>query len=468
MSTDAMAGDRTQALCAFLASLRFEAIPSATIERAKDLVLDHLGVALHSTELPWTRIVRAYAVAAGGNAESTVYGHPQRVGRGVAALANGTAAHGIGLDDTHDASLCHPGAVVISAALSVAEALGAHPRDFLVAVVAGYEAQCRAGAAAIGALSRGFHPTASTGVFGAAAAVAHLLKLPPLRHQWAFGLAASAASGVMQFAEDGEGNMVKRIYGGMPAQNGIMAAELAAAGLTGPRGALDGRFGFIATFAGSGDATLLTSELGTAWAVDQISIKRYACCRFFHSAMDALRECREEIGFQPEDVEAVAVQTTRSAIESHMNYRPQSVMAAQYSWPYAIAAAALLTPEDPRSFSEASIADPRMAAYMDRVSVQADPELERHVPGKMPASIRITLRDGRIAERLRLEPAGSASDPIDRNGIVSKFRALSGNACGPQAQDAIVQAVLSLDRADSLEPLTATLRGAAAPDAQPS
>lgn len=450
--------DRTRELCAFLSALEFDAIPATVIERAKDLALDHFGVALHSASLPWTRIVREYARSSDGRAESTIYGDAQKVGRRDAALANGTAAHGIELDDTHNASFSHPGAVVIAAALAVAEALDASGRDFLIAVVAGYEAQCRAGAAANAALSRGFHPTAAAGVFGAAAAAARLMKLDRQQLESAFGLAVSAASGVMQFAEDAEGNMVKRLHAGLPAQNGVMAAELAAAGLRGPRQALDGRFGFVQVFGGSSDSSRLTRDLGTAWEIEQVSVKLYACCRHFHAFIDALRECRQQTAFRAEDVQAVEVATTAIALDGRMQYRPRSVMAAQYSLPYAVAATILLDPQDPRSFSEEAIAREAIVALMDRVSAHPDPALERYLPERFPGAVRVTLKDGQQIERTRLDSVGTPDYPIDRAGIVSKFHALMAGVASAQWQDRFADAVFALDTSDGLAHLMPLLR----------
>src|SRR5687767_3933794 len=270
--------DRTRELAAFLSTLDLDRVPARIVERTQDLVLDHLGGALHSAELPWSAIVRDYARAGGDRPESTLYGNGDRVGRRMAALANGTAAHGIELDDTHNESFSHPGTVVIPAALAVAEARAATGSEFLAAVVGGYEAQCRAGAAATAAMSQGFHGTAVSGVFGAAAATALLLRQSAAELESAFGLAVSMASGVMQFTEDPEGSMVKRLHGGLPAHNGILAAELAAAGLRGPRGGIDGRYGFVRMFAHADDASRLTRDLGEAWEIDQISVKLYACC----------------------------------------------------------------------------------------------------------------------------------------------------------------------------------------------
>src|SRR5690606_154075 len=138
MNQDTAVEPTTQ-LCAFLANLKYDDIPPEVIARVQDLLIDHFGASLHSVPLPWTQAVQRHAESRGGVAESTVYGNAAKLDRTSAALVNGTAAHGIELDDTHNASFSHPGAVVIPAALAVAEAIGASGRDFLTAVVAGYE-----------------------------------------------------------------------------------------------------------------------------------------------------------------------------------------------------------------------------------------------------------------------------------------------------------------------------------------
>ncbi len=450
--------DRTREFSAFLSTLDFEAIPARIVERAKDLVLDHLGVALHSADLPWSRIVRDYAGASGEIAESTVYGREHKVGRRAAALANGTAAHGVELDDTHNESFSHPGTVVIPAALAVAEPFQANGRDFLTAVVAGYEAQCRIGAAANAAMSRGFHPTAVAGVFGATTAAARLMRLTSQQIESAFGLAVSMASGVMQFAEDPESNMVKRLHGGLPSHNGIMAADLACAGFSGPRHALDGRYGFLRMFGDSKDAARLTRDLGAAWEIDQISVKLYACCRQFHAFMDAIRECRSESGITPEDIQTIEVIVTQVAIEDRMQYRPRSVMAAQYSLPYAVAATLLMDPQEPRSFSEEAMVRRDMIRLMDRVTARTDPALERFLPEKFPGGVRIQLRNGRFIECTLRDSVGTPERPIDRAGIVCKFRALLNGITNTEWQDRVLDAVFSLEKSDSVATLAALLR----------
>ncbi|TCG02413.1 hypothetical protein BZM26_00825 [Paraburkholderia strydomiana] len=460
MNSDATQS-RTSELIAFLADVKFDVIPSSVVERAKELVLDHLGVALHSADLPWTRIVRSRVASRGGRPESTVFGSVQKSDRSYAALVNGTAAHGIELDDTHNRSFSHPGAVVISAALAVAEAQGNSGSEFLNAMIVGYEAQGRVGSAARGAVGRGVHPTAAAGVFGAAASCAHLMRMEPPKWESAFGLAASAASGVMQFAEDPQGNMVKRLHGGLPAMNGILMAELAGSGFTGPRGSIDGRFGFMQVFGGGGDPRALTDGLGDEWVVEQISIKLYACCRHFHSIIDALLTCRQQTPFSVEQVESIEVSAPAIALDGRLQYRPQSVMAAQYSLPYAVAATLLLDPRDPRSFSEKAARRQDMTSLMDRISAHADPDLDKYLPDRFPGAVCVRLTDGRNIRYMRPDSLGTTDYPLDRAQMISKFRALTSHIGATDWQDKVIDSVFSLDVAGDLSRLTGLLREAA-------
>ena len=449
---------QTAKLSEFLSTLRLADAPARIVERAKDLVLDHLGVALHSASLPWSTIVRDYAAATGDQAESTIYGHGQRVGRRVAALANGTAAHGIELDDTHDESFSHPGTVVIPAALAVAEARRSTGAEFLAAVIAGYEAQCRAGAAANAAMSRGFHGTAVSGVFGATAATASLLKSSAAQLESAFGLAVSMASGVMQFTEDPEGNMVKRLHGGLPSHNGILAAELAVAGLRGPHQGIDGRYGFVRMFGGADDASRVTLNLGKSWEIDKISVKLYACCRMFHAFIDAIQECRDDSGVKTEDIASAEIVGPQLLLEGRMQYRPRSVMSAQYSLPYAVAATLLLDPRDPRSFNEQNMVRADMLAVMDKVTGTADPELDRLLPAKYPGGVRFRMKDGRAVARTLFDSVGTPARPLDRAGITDKFRTLTTGIADARLQENIITTVRALEQDNGVARLTGLLR----------
>ena len=307
-------------------------------------------------------------------------------------------------------------------------------------------------------MSKGFHGTAVSGVFGATAATASLMKSSGAQLESAFGIAVSMASGVMQFTEDPEGNMVKRLHGGLPAHNGILAAELAAAGLRGPREGIEGRYGFVRMFAHTEDASRVTRKLGESWEIDQISVKLYACCRMFHAFIDAIRECRGDSGVRTDDIESAEIVGPQMLLEGRMQYRPRSVMSAQYSLPYAVAATLLLEPQDPRSFSEANMTRPDVLAVMDKVTGTADAELDRLLPAKYPGGVRFRLKDGRVVARTLFDSVGTPERPLDREGIATKFRTLTAGCADTRLQEKIVDAVFALEQDDGVVRLTALLR----------
>ena len=438
---------RTDKLVDFVVGLQSENVPSSAYQRAAELVIDHLAGSLHGLSLPWSEIIADYAEDEGGRADAILYGRG-RVPARMAALANGTIAHGIELDDTHDQSLTHPGAVVIPAALAVAELTGASGQDFLTAIIAGYEVQTRAGAALTGdLLLRGFHPTALSGVWGASAAAAYLLRLSGEQLHSAWGLAASMASGVMKFTQDPHGTMVKRMHAGLPSHNGVMAAQLAARGFRGPRQSLDGKHGFTSVFSPHPEAWRLDKDLGTVWAIENISVKFYACCRLFHAMVDAINLCKKDPSWKVSDIVAIEAFGPRMMSEGHMEYRPQSVMSAQYSLPYSIAATLLLDPRDPRSFNEEAMQRKDVLALADLVTATIDPKLEREYPAKYAGGIRFRLGNGRIIEQELMDSFGTPAKPVDRAGIEGKFRALTDGLVPAERQDKILAAALGLSQA---------------------
>jgi 2-methylcitrate dehydratase PrpD len=228
--------------------------------------------------------------------------------------------------------------------------------------------------------------------------------------------------------------------------------------MQGPRGGIDGRYGFVRMFAQSDDASRVTRGLGESWEIDQISVKLYACCRMFHAFVDAIREVSAESGVRPDNIKSAEVIGPQLLLEGRMQYRPASVMSAQYSLPYAVAATMLLDPQDPRSFSEEAMKRPDMLAVMDKVTASADPELDRLLPAKYPGGVRFELNDGRKVARTLHDSVGTPERPIDREGITCKFRTLTTGVADAILQDKIVDAVFNLERADGVGRLGALLR----------
>ena len=456
--TGAEALGATEALAAFAASIELDRVPAHVVERTKDLVLDHLGVSLYGTVLPWTRMVRDFVIAEGGAPQSSIYAS-QHVPMRAAALVNGAAAHAIELDDTHDESLSHPGSVVIPAALAVAEHLDRSGSDFLAAVIAGYDAQCRVGSA-IGhdLLSRGFHPPSTCGVYGATAAAGRLLDFDTSTMVSAIGSATSMISGTLQFTEDPAGTMIKRLHTGLPAERGVMSALLAQKGFLGPRQGVEGRYGFARVFTGRQDLDRITSELGQRFEVERITVKLYACCKLFHSMLEAIGNCRDERAFDAEDVVAIERCGPRLMIDTHMGYRPASTMAAQYSLPYACAAAIVLDPASPESFDVDVLGRRDVLRIADLVQPVIDKDLEALFPRKMGGGVRIRLRDGTELTSTVIESRSSPDRPIGRADVQRKFAQLTSGLMSEAHQREIMRAVAALDSAASMRSLTALLR----------
>jgi 2-methylcitrate dehydratase PrpD len=437
------------------------------VERTQDLVLDHIGVALLGTTMPWSIQVRDVEIAQGARPQSTIYASRRTSARG-AALVNGAAAHAIEFDDTHDESLQHPGCVAIPAALALSEAADRDGSIFLAAMIAGYEAQCRVGLA-LGAqlMQRGFHATATCGVFGAAAAAGRVLGSSAETVASAFGLAASMSGGLLQFSQDPKGSTIKRLYSGLPSERGLFAAQLAEEGFAGPSRALEGKFGFADVLTGGGSLEAVTHRLGEQLQVERITVKLYPCCKQFHSLIEAIEDCRSRRPFTANDVADIEPLGTRAMIDTHMEYRPQSVMAAQYSLPYTAAVAIAADAGDSASFDAPAIYRRDILELADRVKPQWNEDLEKHFPSKYPGGVRITLRDGTVLSSTVLDAKSSPERPIGRADVERKFATVTGSLLSPRRRQEIIDAVFALDRCKSMRAFARLLRNTRSETAAP-
>ena len=429
----------TQALSSFLVNLSYEDIPEATRGRCIDLLIDHLAVSIAGTNLPWSGMLREYVQTQHSSGSSVVYGGG-KASADLAALVNGTTAHGIELDDTHESSVSHPGAVVFAAVLALAQEIRASPKEALVAIVAGYEAMGRVGSSFDpDFMARGMHPTANHGVFGSCAGAGKLLGLTAEEQNIAWGIATSLNSGSMAFTEDPKGTMVKRLHAGWPAHSGVFAAKLAKIGFTGPRETFDRRRGYIGTHSPSADKKKIVEGLGRQWVIDEVSIKPYACCRLFHSTIDAIKHLKSLHQFSASDVVGVRAFGSKHMIDGHMEYRPESVMSAQYSLPFSLSVALCSDASDPKQFSEENLISNQILAIADLVTGSVSQRLEDLFPEKYSGSVEISLKDGRTFSHTVLDCSGSAENPLGREEIKHKFRLLTDGQIDSEKQKKIIE-----------------------------
>jgi len=434
-------------------------LPSAIQNRTIDLLIDHIAVTLNGATQPWSKMVRMNAESEMGEPQSTVYGYGALPAR-AAALVNGCAAHAIEFDDTHDESLGHPGAVVMTTAMAMGEALNSEGSEILEAIVAGYEIQCRVGAAAgRQAFESGFHPTSTVGVFGAVTAAGRLLNLSTDQLEKAFGIALSTASGTLQFSEDPLNTMVKRLHAALPAANGIWAAQLASRGFTGPSMALEGNFGYVNQFSNDVNLNRITQDLGSQWEIGRISIKLYPCCKQFHALIDATRICLSREKFNVADIESIEAFGPESMFDSHMERRPQSTMAAQYSLPFTAAVAVASDPTDPNSFSESQWSREDILRLSDLVTTRVDARLQDVYPRKFAGGIMIRLKDGREISEAVIDSRSSPENPIPREEVIVKFKTLTQTILDDSQRDQILKAILAQNHDGTPRLLGSKLRG---------
>jgi 2-methylcitrate dehydratase PrpD len=415
----------TERLAAYAAQLRYEDLPPAVIQRAKDCIIDAVATISYGAELPWSKMVIAYAKSYGSGGKSAILGTGgQTVHAPSAALANGALAHAFELDaTTMPNSGSHPSATLFTSTLAVAQERGLGGRDLVTAFVAGGEVMYRIGHATKHSNeTRGFHAPGTTGPFGAAVAVGRLRQFDAGKMTNALGVAGSLACGLLEFVNAGSGAMVKRLHLGRAAESGVLAATLAGDGYTGPATVLEGEFGFLHVFCNEWDLAALTHGLGTEYLTPQISMKRYACHMTAQNSIEATQDLRAEHKFTAADVVSIAIagddrMATRNNIPA-----PEDKMMAQYSVPFSVALSLYRDARDPRSYDDAVVRDRAILDLASRIKVTKAAGQARQ---DATSTVTIRLKDGREVSRKVAEFKGTPGRPLDQADLKEKFMLLT-------------------------------------------
>jgi 2-methylcitrate dehydratase PrpD len=446
-------------LVEYLLSLTEADIGPELERKAVTALLDNLGCGLYGAHQQWGQIVNDLVLSEQSRGAATLYGCEAPVAPVRAALANGTSTHGFEFDDLIQSAVAHPGAVVVPSALAAAEQSGESGARLLLAIVAGYEMMGRLGRA-LGTEHgvRGFHTTGIAGPVAAAVAAGVVMRLDLPKMLAAIGIACSSASGIKAFTQ-GTGGMVKRMHAGRAAEAGVLACELARLGFTGPTEGIDGQFGLLQVIGGTdARAGELDERLGKSFEITQVWVKVYPCCGGIHSAVHALESLRRQHRIDPAHVERVHVHTNSRVALSNGDRDPQETMAAQYSMPFTAGVALTRDPRDAAAYSAANLRDPAVRALMTKVTMSADPDIERLLPDHFAARVNVTLKGGRELEELVLDPNGSLGAPCTPADVEAKFRRLAGTVKRQNTVDRIIIAVRNMAKATSLSELSSALR----------
>lgn len=447
-------------LAAFTTKLTFEDIPKFVIDRAKLLILDALGCGLASNAYDFADVsVASITQLAGIDREPGGPGLVSIIGRSIklpvrdAALINGMLIHGLDFDDTHLASIIHATAACLPCGLTLGESLGVNGRELLVAYTAGMETAIRIGASA----KRGFHHTGfhATGVvahFSSSVVAAKLLELPVELIVAAQGIAASTASGVQVFLE--EGAWTKRMHPGWAAVAGITAAYLAKGGVKAPTRPYEGRFGFFDTHiqhpAEPINVQAELATLGQTWELELTAIKPYPVCHFIHGCADAAIELHKQIDWKdilsvhallPKDTMPIVAEPAAS------KNKPTNEYEAKFSAPFVIATCLIRGSFRLADLLPAALFNPHILELTQRVICEIDPDSA--FPTYFSGGVRLKMKDGRELFRHILINSGAGERALDLESVSKKFVDSALMTVSLDQAEKIRDTVLNLERSSA-------------------
>ena len=427
-----------------IAALRYEDLPEEAAHWAKVGVLDTVGVTLAGADDPSATIV-AGVLSSGG--PSLLLGTDKRVGALDAALVNGTASHALDFDDCNNTLGGHPSAPILPALFALADEIGGSGREFITAYVAGFETECKISMGVnFYQYTRGWHPTSTIGVFGAAAACARLMKLDAERTATALAIAASLASGV----KSNFGTYVKPLHVGHCARNGLFAALLARDDYTASPVAFEHKQGYFEVFNGKGnyDADKIVPAWGQPFDIVKpgIAIKQYPCCGSTHPAIDAMLDLVRQHDLKADAVERIQSWTHTRRLEHTNRADPQSTKDAKFSVQYCLARALTDRKVAIEHFEGESFRDAQVRSVMSRIEVAPYTTAQFSEDNHFGAEVKVTLRGGSVLGTKVQQPAGRTSaNALSAERLKEKFDNCALRTLTPSATSAVYEAIQRLE-----------------------
>lgn len=451
--------DASKILAEFASRLQYRDIPIHVVERMKMCVLDSIGCCLHGVTLPWTKSVEAMVMEEDASPIASIFGTSKKTSVGNAALVNGTAGHAFEFDDMHKESILHPGSIAIPVLFALVEKLGkVSGKDFLTAMVSGYEIGARVGnAASIQLFFDGFHPQGTSGVFVGAAAAGRLLNFNSDLMLNCLGIAGSQAGGLMAAQE---GAMVKRFHSGRAAQSAIYSALLAQKGLTGISNVLEAGYGgYLSAYSSSPKPERLLSGLGKIWEAGQVGFKPYACVTSIHSSLDALLLIMNGNQLKPDDIARIDVGLSPMTFtHCAWEYKAQGVTAAQMNLYFNMASVAFDGVLFTEQYSNTKLIDPKLKLFMQKVHAYIDSDIEAMgVAYRHASRVKVTTTKDEVFQQEILDRRGSPENPLSKQDIQFKFRSVVSGILRDSQIDEMIELVDKLEDLADLGPIMALL-----------
>jgi len=443
-------------LAKFISELSLDNVPKEVRDAVKLCVLDSISVALGAADYELIKNItntyfRMGIIGEGGKA--SCWGQKWKAPLLTAIFLNAMMGHALELDDVHTNSKTHIGTVVVPTAWTLAEYLGCSGKEFLEAVICGYETMSRIGMG-FGVSShrnRGWHVTGTAGTFGAAAAAAKLLKLDEEKTLSAFGMAGTQSCGLWAFLEDGAS--CKILHPARAAVSGTEAALLAKSGMTGPEHILDAKDGgLFAATSDQYDLSLVSKDLGIKYELLYMDRKPYPCCRSTHCAIDAALAIKKEFGITKDDIMNVEVATYlvgyKQCGASEGSKNPVKPVDAKFSTPFTVACAFIFGEVTLNQFKQQNINNPEVRDLLSKVTVIPEDKYTNVYPDHWGCELRVKLKNGKILVKEITDASGSVANPLTKEQIKSKALGLIKSTYDDAAR--IIDAVLSVDEAQKI------------------
>lgn len=440
----------TRTLARFVRDIQFETLPAAVVKEARRTLLNWTGCAIGGSRHETLDAAIAALSPFFGAPQASFLGRRERADILHAALMNGIASHVFDFDDTHLKTVIHPAGPVVSALLALAEWRPTTGRDFVAAMVAGIEAECRIGNAVYpNHYDRGWHITGTAGVFGAAAASGRLLGLTEQQMVWALGLAATQPVGLREMF----GSMTKSFHPGRAAQNGLTAALLASRNFTSTEVGIEGKSAWANVLSTKQDYREITSGLGNTWEIALNTYKPFACGIVIHPTLDACIQLRNEHRLTADMIERVDLAVHPLVLELTGKRTPQTGLETKFSVYFAAALAIVVGAAGMRDFSDANATNPTLVALRDRVTATVDPAIKEE-----QVRATITLKNGRRLTKFIEHVVGSLERPMTDADLDAKFHGLVDGVLPERQSQSVMSLCWTIDSLPSAAALAAAAR----------
>jgi 2-methylcitrate dehydratase PrpD len=404
-----------------VAALHADRLPESLRQKCEELLIDVVGLCVTARNEDY---IKSALAGCDDEGPCTAIGHTRGLSAASAAFVNGTAAHGEDFDDTFEGGPVHAGAVIVPAVLAVCERHKPDGHAAFFGIAVGTEVMCRLSTVVPKAVHKaGFHPTAIFGAMGAAAGVSAALGLSARQLVDALGIAASMASGIIEYLA--EGTWTKRLHPGWAAQSGMRAALLARGGFIGPRTVFEGVHGLFHGFAHTtqGDYGALTDDFGSRWVTETLAFKPYPCGTMAHPYIDCAKRLAAR-GIKAGDVKELICEVAEGTVHRLWEpladkQRPPNGYAAKFSTPFLLATGFVHGGVGLDAFTDAAVRDKDVLALSSKVRYVIDPD--NPYPNNFTGHIRAVLNDGTVIEERQPHFRGGAHEPLSRADIEEKF-----------------------------------------------